>query len=153
MICSRPECTKIAKSKGFCHNHWSQNWRQNNLEKSKQIAKNHRLKYRDQYILREKVPERRYVKAKAKAKPRGLSFNLTFEEYNFLINQPCNYCQGVFGKVETSVGLDRIDNNKGYDSGNVLPCCTFCNRTRGDRFTVYETKQIIEFVLKMRNYA
>jgi hypothetical protein len=28
-------------------------------------------------------------------------------------------------------GLDRVDNARGYESGNVVPCCDPCNRMKG----------------------
>jgi hypothetical protein len=67
---------------------------------------------------------------------------LTFEQWSFLvIGATCHYCEGelpTFGH-----GLDRIDNSAGYELGNVVPCCTRCNMTRGDRYTYEEFKNLI----------
>ena len=66
----------------------------------------------------------RYCNNKISAKRRGYSFLLTIEEYNKLTrNQYCYCCNKKFNYT----GLDRINNNRGYEIGNVLPCCKYCN--------------------------
>ena len=40
---------------------------------------------------------------------------------------PCHYCGG---EVEQHLGLDRIENDKGYIPGNVVQCCWTCNRMK-----------------------
>ena len=73
----------------------------------------------------------RYMRGKYAAKRRRKAFTLSFEEYEGIITQPCKYCnQSLYD--ETGVGLDRIDNTKGYEPGNVNPCCKTCNRIRKD---------------------
>lgn len=66
---------------------------------------------------------------------------LTEEQWRALIEQPCHYCE-LPNDVEAGVGLDRLDNSRGYEQGNVVSCCTACNVTRGDRFTPDEMKII-----------
>lgn len=92
----------------------------------------------------------RFSNAKRIAKRRTLEWTLTIEEYEQLIQMNCFYCDGALGKVEVSVGLDRIDNNQGYSIDNVLPCCATCNRLRGDWLTVEETRIAIKAVLEHR---
>jgi 5-methylcytosine-specific restriction endonuclease McrA len=76
------------------------------------------------------------------AKVRGLAFDLTREAFEALVLRPCGYCsmppellvRRRKGKPEVTFhahGLDRIDNASGYVDGNVLPCCSFCNRAKG----------------------
>lgn len=55
----------------------------------------------------------------------------------------CYSCDIKQNESLSVLGLDRIDNLKGHLKDNVLPCCTKCNRTRGDRFTVEEMKEEI----------
>jgi hypothetical protein len=43
---------------------------------------------------------------------------------------------------KTGIGLDRLDDSKGYEVGNVVSCCTECNLARGCRFTPKEMKII-----------
>jgi hypothetical protein len=72
------------------------------------------------------------------ARKRGLEFSLTADELYKLAKQPCHYCGGapekrVFGTMsytEDLSGWDRIDNNKGYVTGNVVPACKICNRIK-----------------------
>lgn len=93
----------------------------------------------------------RFNNVKRMAHERGLDFLLTKEEFQTLIKKPCHYCGDVFNaRVETCAGLDRIDNIKGYELSNVLPCCTVCNRVRGDHFTIEETKAAVQAVISYR---
>lgn len=57
-----------------------------------------------------------------------------------LTSKPCFYCQLPLGK--TGIGLDRIDNARGYVDGNVLPCCTLCNYVRYINFSVVEMQNL-----------
>lgn len=92
----------------------------------------------------------RFARSRRAAKQRGKSWSLTFEQYEVLAVLPCHYCTGLLGKVEAGSGLDRIDNDKGYEPGNVLPCCTFCNLFRADRLTVDETRVLVDCLLRLR---
>lgn len=85
-----------------------------------------------------KLRRRLFSKAKASAKNRNLSFSLDLDTYSKLTESPCAYC-GSKGSNELTYlgmkwrwnGLDRIDNDFGYEVDNVLPCCSFCNSIRG----------------------
>lgn len=83
----------------------------------------------------------RYSIAKRDAKFRDLPFSLTREEYANIRSKPCHYCGGLL--PETGLGMDRIDNDKGYELGNVYPCCRWCNSIRGNVFTVAEMEKFI----------
>ncbi len=63
---------------------------------------------------------------RGQAKHRDISFSLSEEQFNALISLPCTYC----GAPPWS-GIDRMDSLKGYELGNVVPCCTFCNKSKG----------------------
>ncbi len=91
----------------------------------------------------------RYTISKHSGLRKGLGFDISKEDYIQLVRQPCYYCGGSLGA--TGLGLDRIDNSVGYNISNVLPCCKDCNRTRGDRYTVEETKAIIDFIKEFRS--
>lgn len=97
-----------------------------------------------------RLPKGRYAGAKWRANRKNWTFTLTQEEYLEEVNKPCYYCNGYFPPVEVSIGLDRIDNTKGYEPGNVLSCCATCNHTRNAHFTVEETKKMIELVISLR---
>lgn len=80
---------------------------------------------------------------KKNAKKRGLEFSLTKDELRILLHQDCYYCGSppsnafkIFrdsDRFRTELkyqGLDRIDSNKGYITGNVRPCCIVCNHLK-----------------------
>jgi hypothetical protein len=80
-----------------------------------------------------------YYNYKKSAMLRHLSFSLSFEEFIFLTQQDCFFCgdkPSNYSKTTTSNGgffyngIDRPDNNVGYESGNALPCCRQCNRAK-----------------------
>jgi len=47
---------------------------------------------------------------------------LTLQEYLQIVILPCYYCDNV-----PSLGADRMDNDMGHWSSNVVPCCEKCN--------------------------
>lgn len=85
---------------------------------------------------------RRFTDAKNKAiNKRKLSWTLTFEEYTKLVSLPCHYCANRLGApVKRSVGLDRLDSNKGYELSNVVSCCYICNCIKSQFLTSEETR-------------
>lgn len=70
------------------------------------------------------------------AKKHKRPFTITKEEFKRLIKQNCSYCgtepaqkhkmRGGRGHLIYN-GIDRLDNNKGYEPGNCVPCCGDCN--------------------------
>lgn len=71
----------------------------------------------------------RYAKYKGSAKERGLTFDLTMEDFMTFWQGDCTYC----GDQIATVGIDRLDSNVGYTLANCIPCCWECNRIKGDR--------------------
>lgn len=61
------------------------------------------------------------------------------EFYNWIENSSCYYCDS---KEIKTLGLDRIDNNRGHNKDNTVVCCELCNTTKGHRFTVEQMKKI-----------
>lgn len=73
---------------------------------------------------------------KLKDKKKGFNNNITFDFlYNIVYNCKCIYCGDTH-----NIGLDRIDNNKGHEINNVVPCCYECNVARGNNFSFEEMK-------------
>lgn len=85
---------------------------------------------------------------KRSAKNRGLAWGLTREQFAELRSKKCFYCGHQL--PERGTGLDRINNELGYVVGNVLPCCTTCNVSRNDKYTVSEHLMVMT---KRRNEA
>jgi hypothetical protein len=75
------------------------------------------------------------------AKSRGLTFEISREEFASLTKRDCFYCGaapsairntkrvGVVGYCDTYIynGVDRANPKIGYVAGNVVPCCKLCN--------------------------
>lgn len=75
------------------------------------------------------------------AKNRGYSFELSFERFKHLTSRNCFYCgrspenvslrKGKISVIPYSYnGIDRVDNSRGYEIDNVVPCCFICNRAK-----------------------
>ena len=78
---------------------------------------------------------------KRHAKARGHEWLLSREDVITLISMPCRYCgssphnkkltkNSMFPLVYG--GMDRVDNNMGYVSSNVVPCCHTCNNAKSN---------------------
>jgi len=96
------------------------------------------------------VFKKNYSTLKRVCKSSGKELELNFKEWYDLVNQNCHYCglspydkhysyskkrysKGVDqDNVEVFNGVDRIDSSKGYIKGNVVSCCTMCNRMKSD---------------------
>lgn len=63
---------------------------------------------------------------KRTADERGFEYSLNDSAVELLTNSPCEYC-GDKPTEPNGMGIDRIDNTKGYVIGNVCSCCEMCN--------------------------
>jgi hypothetical protein len=113
---------------------------------------------KQQEINRKRGKERHYTinsrfsYAKSRALKKGKGWLIPFEEYKKLVEQPCHYCSNKLAPEKASgVGLDRIDNSKGYELTNVLPCCGICNSIRNDYLSVQETEVAVRAIVLFRS--
>ncbi len=86
---------------------------------------------------------REYNKYKHVAERRKLEFQLSKEEFDEFCGKSCHYC----GSEMIGIGIDRVDNTKGYITGNVVPCCKFCNlmkRTLTEKEFINHIKKIYD---------
>ena len=71
------------------------------------------------------------------ARARGYDWHLSADQFRAITQQDCHYCgatptikfravPGTNGDYYGN-GVDRVDNGKGYDPGNVVSCCQTCN--------------------------
>lgn len=93
------------------------------------MAERQRL-YRLANLERIKIKKRsiksRFTEYLSGSRKRSLVFELTFEEFEYLVTSKCHYC-GQDGH-----GVDRKDNSIGYTLENCLPCCSMCNFMKQD---------------------
>lgn len=80
----------------------------------------------------------RFSAAKFKAKARGLSWVLDYDQYAGLLAKRCEYCRCRTN--DTGVGLDRLDSAIGYELLNVVSCCWPCNMAKNAIFTPDEMR-------------
>lgn len=88
----------------------------------------------------------------SRSKRCSISFDLSFDWFKNLTSKNCFYCNDI-PKMKFKVtrgngyylynSLDRVDNNKGYELDNVVPCCDMCNRAKLD-YTIDEFKQWVK---------
>ena len=96
---------------------------------------------------------------KKDAERRGLSFNLSDDLFLQLTSGVCYYCgappnpayrkTSVFGEVYIYNGVDRRNNNLGYEPSNCSPCCNRCNTAK--RAMSEET--FLAFVSAVHNHS
>lgn len=70
------------------------------------------------------------------ANRKNVPFSLTIEEFRKVTSSLCHYCNAApknkikqkrgFGDY-TYNGVDRVKNDQGYVTENVVPCCRMCN--------------------------
>jgi hypothetical protein len=72
---------------------------------------------------------------------RGLVWRLTENQFDSFITSPCFFCGGEPLSIKRSKnhtgdfiynGIDRLNNKRGYVSGNVVTCCKICNRAKNN---------------------
>jgi len=81
----------------------------------------------------------KYYQYKKRAKTKGLKFLVSFERFYSLLTAKCYICDLDGRKNE--LGIDRLNNKKGYTEFNIVGCCWDCNRMKSDmtmsEFSVY----------------
>jgi hypothetical protein len=94
-------------------------------------------------------PKARRMHGANEAKRRGLEFSIPLKEYSAILSKGCYYCAADIGRNK-GVGLDRLDNSKGYVKDNVVSCCTACNLGRNNNFTPEEWTVMIKALKKYK---
>jgi len=67
------------------------------------------------------------------AEKRAYSFKIEFNDFCFLVQQRCYYCGAEPNTVcgdSLYNGLDRVENDVGYELTNVVSCCRGCNTSK-----------------------
>lgn len=93
----------------------------------------------------------KYGRLKEDVRKRCITLTISKELFIHLTSLPCYYCDNKLGtKVKYGVGLDRLDNNLGYEENNVVPCCSFCNIVKGYILTSQEMKLVANLLINER---
>lgn len=69
-----------------------------------------------------------YATYKSRAMKKGLPFELFPEDFNAYTLCACFYC----GLNQGHVGIDRCNNELGYNTSNCVSCCRECNQMKAD---------------------
>ena len=89
-------------------------WRENNPEKNKENNKSR--------LENIKIHYSNYTRC---AGDKNLDFEISQEEFNKIVNEPCHYCNII--QERGFNGVDRLDSNTGYVIDNCVSCCKTCN--------------------------
>jgi hypothetical protein len=82
-----------------------------------------------------------YATYKIDAEKRNLEFELSKLEFKEIIDRNCFYCNCSPSQIKKNIhnagdyiynGIDRVNNDKGYIIGNVVPCCIQCNKSKNN---------------------
>ena len=89
-------------------------WREDNPEKTEQnnIDRNNNIKIH-------------FTVYKRSAGLKQLPFEMTQDEFELIVKNPCNYC-GIIQEKGFN-GIDRLDSSVGYAMENSVSCCSMCN--------------------------
>lgn len=87
----------------------------------------------------------RFNRLKTNSILRKIEINISLNEYEKIVSNPCFYCGGSLPSVGS--GIDRIDSSIGYIIENIRPCCTICNQAK-NKMSELEFKEWILKVLK-----
>jgi hypothetical protein len=95
----------------------------------KRYYEEHGDKLRAKARERHYTPRGRWLDIHNTANRRGIAWKLPFEYYEKEVwGKNCHYCGGL----NTSNGVDRMDNNGGYTIDNIVPSCHLCNTRKSD---------------------
>ena len=89
-------------------------WRENNPEKVQNNNQNKINNINLQYGVYSRC-----------AGDKNLDFEISQEEFNKIVKEPCHYCNII--QERGFNGIDRLDSNAGYVLDNCVSCCKTCN--------------------------
>ena len=72
-----------------------------------------------------------YAQYKKSAEKRNIIFNIEQDLFEKLIRQSCYICGKIIDNTHLN-GIDRYNNEVGYENENIRPCCTTCNIMKRD---------------------
>lgn len=112
---------------------------------NKLYRKKHINKIREYQKEYKKTLRFRYSHYRTNAKIRGLVFDLTWVEFKTLCESNCYYCG------EEGYGVDRVNSTMGYIKGNIVSCCSFCNKVKSSLTLNEFIRQSSTMLKKIKN--
>jgi hypothetical protein len=93
------------------------------------------VEWRSRLFKKDSAFRRVLAQYKADAKRRGLSWDLTDDQFKTITSSPCYYTgmlplremEVASGEVYLYNGIDRVKSSIGYTQDNCVPCCTEIN--------------------------
>lgn len=123
-------------------------WARNNVNRVREKSKRYRLRHQDKdrarcrdfmssyrktskfaaWMHAYKIGEKyKWTTLRTSAKAKGLPVTITFAQAVRLFRSNCYYCGHEAPADGYGYRVDRLDNTKGYEKGNVVACCKPCN--------------------------
>jgi 5-methylcytosine-specific restriction endonuclease McrA len=97
--------------------------------------------YEDKDIWHVQTKKPQHSSYKFHANNQGRSFELTPEQFEYLVKCPCHYCKRI---PEKYFGIDKLFPDDGYIARNVVTACASCNwakwNSSEEEFTLREIK-------------
>lgn len=90
---------------------------------------------------------KRYQQMVNNARNNNRTCTITKEQFSQITNQPCHYCHDILCNSRTGSRIDRLDNSKGYELGNVVSCCKICNQIKQDLFDSEATTVMVQALI------
>ena len=135
------KCIAVRKASQKLHPEWHKTSRKNArekdligyLKKNAIIQKNRRANFPEKFY-KDKMryrtnPKYKYNICILSAKRKNNNFNLTYEQASEMFFGTCFYC-GHVGTDQWLNGIDRMNNDIGYEINNCVSCCKTCNNIK-----------------------
>ena len=156
----KQQCAENNKKWREAHKEYIKEYREANKKSQHELCKKWRDEHKEEVKKRYGIwyannklrsPKRRFSSAQRTAKYRGIKWDITFEDYVCIIENPCHYCGNKLGEPSRrSSGLDRLNSDGCYEVNNVVSCCFVCNVMKGAHLSPEETKVAVKAILAYR---
>lgn len=93
--------------------------------------------------------ERSYYAYTKAAEELNHEWQLSCEQFEHLIKQPCHYCGDL--PLRKLHDVDRVDNSVGYLSANCVTCCKMCNMMKY-RYTTQEFIEHCKLIVRYNKF-
>ena len=114
------------------------------IDNTKRVQENRQEYYNERKKQYQQTLSGKFQSYKINAKRRKIVFELTIDEFGLYWQQPCFFC----GDDITTIGIDRVDNTKGYIVENIVSCCKICNRMK----YIHSVNDFTQHIRKIYNH-